>query len=218
MVQGTGRIGNKGARTKEEAERRKAVLPELVARYMAGGPENTIELLSTEFNIPEKTLYYNFKKMGVSRKDDTEKRTSMLKEVSQAVQLNISTQAQKLAQISVGLGGRIANKYLPLIDAMMDDGLTLEQIADAFADWYEAKPTTDQRISDLESQITQMEEHIGTLEALTEPNYRYKLRVGILDKYAKDIMRGKAYGIKINLRQTLEAMNTDLMNLERGLD
>lgn len=212
------RIGNKGARDKAEAERRKALLPELIARYMSGGAENTVEVLSKDYNIPEKTLYYNFKKFGISRKDDAEKRSSMMKEIGQAVQLNMSTQAQKLAQISVGIGGRISNKYLPLVDALMDDGQTLEQIADILVDWFESKPVTEQKIKDLEETVNGLVQQIQNLEELTAPNYRYQLRVKILDKYAKDIMRARAYGVKINLKPTLQAMNTDLLALEKGLD
>ena len=210
--------GVKGAKDKAEAERRTALLPEIIARYAIGGSDNAVEKLSEEFQIPVKTLYYNFKKFGISHQDQVEKKQTMLKEIGQATQLNLSTQAQKLAQISIGVGGRIANKYLPLIDALMDDGLTLEQIADAFADWFEAKPSTQQKINDLENTINNLEGEITNLEELTAPNYKYQLRVKILDKYAKDMMRARAYGIKLAIRPTLDALNADLMRLEQGLE
>ncbi len=51
--------------TKAERARREEFLPEAARRYLEN---EDIELIAKEFDIPKKSLYYHFQKMGNQQK------------------------------------------------------------------------------------------------------------------------------------------------------
>jgi hypothetical protein len=201
--------------TKEERERRQEVIPEIATKYLEG---EEVEDLSKEYNIPENSIYYYFRKIGVSRKDQSKRQRMVLEEISDKVEEDLSMQGEKLATIAIGIGGVIANRYLPLVDSMMSEGMTLEFIAEQIMEWFEQKQVILSRMDRLDTAINRLEEEVALAYSMAMPNFRYLLRTRILDKYAKDVLKARAMGIRLPVKQTIEAFNRDLIMLEKDVD
>lgn len=201
--------------TKEERERREQFLPEAARRYLE---DEDIDVLAKEFDVPKKSLYYHFSKMGISRKKSAKETKIVLKEISKAREEELSIQGEKLVTIAIGIGGVIANRYLPLVDAMMADGMTLEYIAEHIMDWFENKTAIEQKVSNLEIDNKNLEDTIQAAYTMAEPNFRYLLQTRILDDFAKKALQYRAAGLRVNPRKMTQAMYYDLLTLDTGID
>ena len=201
--------------SKKERDRRQEILPEITRKYLEG---DDVDDLAKEYDFPKKSLYYYFSKAGVSRKKSAKDTKIVLKEISQAREQELSIQGEKLVTIAMGLGGVIANRYLPLIDAMMADGMTLEYIAEHIMDWFENKTSIEQKVSNLETENKNLEDLIVTAHTMAEPNFRYLLQTRILDDFAKRALQYRAAGIRVSPKKMTQALYYDLMALDTGIE
>jgi hypothetical protein len=201
---------------KEEFERRQKVLPEIARRYLEGEEleDEFGEGLAKEYRIPKRTLLAYFKRMGVSRKKEKAKAKEIQAEIRRKEVEELSTEAEKIATIAIGIGGIIARRYLPLLDALMAEGKTLEYIAEDIMNWYEMKAPTEATINKLKSEIAELNENLGKMFVMTQPNFRYMLRAKILERYAKDIIKARTMGVRLSPSKTLQAMHNDLLAIE----
>ena len=198
--------------TKTEQERRAQLWPEVIKDYLEGDEDPSV--LSTRYNIPESTIWKFFKDQGISKQEEAKKESKVLKEIKSGTEQALSLQGQKLATIAIAIGGTIANRYLPLIDGLMGQGMSLERIAEEIMEWYEDKPSTSGRLTALEGQVALLEEQLRQAQLMALPNYIYKLRLNALNKYAMEALRVRAMGIKIDPRTLLIAYNNDLVQIE----
>uniref|UniRef100_A0A6M3LYZ1 Putative DNA binding, helix-turn-helix domain containing protein n=1 Tax=viral metagenome TaxID=1070528 RepID=A0A6M3LYZ1_9ZZZZ len=201
--------------TQVERDRRELLLPEAARKYLEDGD---IDEIAKEYDIPKKSLYYHFGKMGISRKKSAKETKIVLKEISKAREQELSIQGEKLVTIAIGIGGVIANRYLPLVDAMMADGMTLEYIAEHIMDWFENKTAIEQKVSNLEIDNKNLEDTIQAAYAMAEPNFRYLLQTRILDDFAKRALQYRAAGIRVNPKKMTQALYYDLVTLDTGID
>ena len=177
-----------------------------------------IDELAKEFDVPKKSLYYHFQKMGISRKETAKQKNIVLKEISKAREEELSIQGEKLVTIALGIGGVIANRYLPLLDAMMADGMTLEYIAEHIMDWFENKTAIETKVSNLEIDNTNLEAQMEVAYQMAEPNFRYLLQTRVLDDFAKKVLQYRAQGIRVNPRKMTQAMYYDLLTLDTSIE
>ncbi len=118
----------------------------------------------------------------------------------------------------MGIGGVIANRYLPMVDAMMGDGWTLEFIAEQLMDWYENKTAIERKVSNLEIDNANLNAAIVQAYTMAEPNFRYLLQTRILDDFAKRALQYKAAGIRVSPKKMTQAMYYDLLMLDVNQD
>lgn len=200
---------SKKAEVKDKIEH----LPEIAKRYLEG---EDVKALSKEYDIPESTIWYHFKRMKISRKEHkiekAAEKTVRKKEVEA-----LTLEAEKLATLAIGLGGIIARRYTPLLDHLLAQGKNIEYIAEDIMGWYEMKNSTEARIKELEIQNQNLEKELGLAYAMALPNFRYALRTRILMKYAKQVLMLRAAGAPIRVKPTLRAMEQELTQLESDL-
>ncbi|GAG77557.1 unnamed protein product, partial [marine sediment metagenome] len=80
--------------------------------------------------------------------------STVAKEIRKIETEELSLEAEKIATMAVVLGGQITRRYLPLLDTLVSQGLSLEAIALDIMDWYEARTATNVRLQDLEAHNT----------------------------------------------------------------
>lgn len=195
-------------------------LTELAIRYQEG---EEVEVLSAEFDIPKSTIYHYMKGIGIKRpkgktpgkgvgRIPTPEKVIVKREAEE-----LAEEARKIATIALGIGGPIARRYTPLLDRLMQEGKSLDYIAEEIMTWFEMKPSTQAELDKLNAYITQQDDELSLAYGLAHPNFRYALRVAVLKKYAYEILKLKVAGVKIRPRQLIKAFQTDLENLEADL-
>jgi len=208
----------KGLKGKAETERRKKIISTIAQEYLDPEKPTDIEELSEKYDIPVNSIYYYFNKEGVSRKDIEKVGTSVRKEVRKQAEEVLSGEAEKIAMIAFGLGSRIAKRYSPLIDYMMQQGKTLDFIAEEVMDWFEMKNSRLAEIDGLKTEIEKINKELSVAYAMNLPNFKYWLRSRILERYANQVLQARMMGIKLPVRRTIKAMQTDLLRLEEDIE
>lgn len=199
---------------KEETERRRLIIPMIAAEYLDPDNPTDIDELVKKYNIPESSLYYYFDKEGISRKDQKRKSATVLKEIRKVETEELSIEAEKIGTIAIGLGGIIARRYLPMLDRLMDEGKTLEYIAEDIMQWYEMKAPMQSTEDRLRAEIETLKINLSAAYAMNLPNFRYWLRTRILERYATQLLNARLMGLKIPVNRALRAMQDDLLRLE----
>ena len=112
-------------------------IPEIGRRYLQG---EEISSLSEEYGIPTSTLWYHFRRLGIHRT-----RTAgisiadrVIKEESDKDQAKFTEAIHTIGSV---IGGVISRRYLALIDYLMAEGKTLENIAEAVSYTHLTLPT-----------------------------------------------------------------------------
>ena len=203
---------------KAERERRKRVMPELIDEYLAENAPNDIDYYVKKYEIPASSIYYYFKQEDVSRKDITRERVKTLKEVRAKESEALSSEAEKIASIAIGLGGTIARRYLDFLDFEMARGRTIEFIAEDIMQWFEMKTSTLAEIDKLKVEIESLSKELSAAYAMNLPNFKYWLRSRILERYANQVLQARMMGVKLPVRSTINAMQTDLLRLEGDIN
>ena len=175
-------------------------------------PEIKIEDLATTYGIPRRSLYFYFKKLGIIR--GSEKVSETEKVVRKTEIAFLSSEAEKIATIAIGIGGVIARQYLPLINHLLVHGRTLEMIATDVMQWYEMKIPTETRITELEVDIETLRRETSEAWTIAAPNFRYLLRARLTTDFAKRILVARMNGLRIPVRSTLRAFQNDLIEID----
>ena len=204
----------------DETARRKRVMPYIVTEYLGGTPMDDI---IDKYDIPEGSIHYYFNKLGVKRtrtdaKKSRTKKGDILKEIRQIETRELSIEAEKIATIAIGIGGPIARRYLPLIDTLMSEGMSLELIAEQVMNWYELKVGTLAKIERLEVDVELHKQEANAAIAMSMPNFRYLLRAKIVERYAGQLLRARMYGVKIPIKIAMRALNTDLLRVDTDVE
>lgn len=195
---------------KMSEEERMQLIDELAKRYVNG---EEIEKLSTESGITVRTLYRYFKSLDVSRRDSNVGATEIRKRELEADRV----EAGKIIDIAIGIGGPIARRNLPLIDHLMNEGRSLQLIAQDIVAWFEAKAPTEQRIAKLENELTTLREELGRAYGMALPNFRFYLKTQLLERYANSILVARLRGIRIPVKPALVAYQRELDKLDRDI-
>ena len=203
-----------------ETARRKRVMPYIVTEYLAGVPMDDI---IDKYDIPEGSIHYYFQQLGVKRtrtdaKKSRAKKGDIQKEIRQIETRELSLEAEKIATIAIGIGGPIARRYLPLIDTMMSEGMSLEYIAEQVMSWYELKISILAQIARLETDVELRKQEAMAAISMSMPNFRYWLRVKVVEKYANQLLRARMYGVKIPMKVAMKALNTDLLMVDQDIE
>jgi len=201
-----------------ETERRKKLIPLIANEYL--DPEHPVDIddLVKKYHIPKNSIYYYFKKEGVSRKGTDITKPTVQKEISKKAQEVLSGEAEKIATIAFGLGSIIAKRYLNLLDYLMAKGMSLELIAEDIMEWYEVKAATKARIDELEARVEALDRELSAAWAMNLPNFRYWLRTRIMERYAAQVIQARMMGVRLPVSATLKAMQTDLLRLEGDIE
>jgi len=197
-----------------EKERRKNIMPALIEEYLAPGAPVDIEYFSKKYNIPVTSIYYYFNQEGVSRKEEKQEKRASMKEIRAAETQELSSEAEKIATIAIGLGGTIARRYLDFLDYEMEHGKTLEFIAEEIMQWFEMKHSTLAEIDELKTKMVQKDMELSAAWAMNLPNFKYWLRTKILERYATQVINARVMGVRLPASSLMKAMQTDLLKLE----
>lgn len=181
-------------------------------------PNLSVDELAAKYEIPRRSLYYYFKKLGIITPRTAERIGVAKREVRKAEIDALSTEAEKIATIAIGIGGVIARRYLPLIDHLLSKRRTLEMIAEDVMDWYEMKIPTETRIKELETQIQSLNEQFSEAYVIAMPNFKYMLRANLVLKYAKHLLVARMNGLRVPLHSTLKALHNDLVTLDQDVE
>ena len=197
-----------------EKERRKKIMPLLIEEYLKPEAPTDIEYFVNKYGIPASSIYYYFNQEGVSRKDVKQKKKTAMKEIRAAETQALSSEAEKIATIAIGLGGIIARRYLDFLDYEMSHGKTLEFIAEDIMQWYEMKHSTLAEKDELKTKIESLNKELSAAWAMNLPNFKYWLRTKILERYATQVINARIMGVRLPVSSTMKAMQTDLLKLE----
>ena len=202
-----------------ETERRRKLISLIADDYL--DPDNPIDIdeLVEKYDIPKNSIYYHFKKEGISRKDaEPTKSSPVQKEVRKVAQAVVSKEAEKIATIAFGLGSIIATRYLSLLDYMMGENKTLQFIAEEIMQWFEMKHSTLAEVDELKTEIARLNNELSAAWAMNAPNFRYLLRTKILERYATQVINARLMGVRLPVASTIKAMQTDLLRLEGDMN
>jgi len=195
-------------------------LPEMSKRFVAGeDPEQLVIEINKRYGsaIKPATLTYHFRRLKVQRKG----LGTAVKAADSAIRQKeieaMKGEAEKITTIAIGIGGVIARRFLPLIDHLLANGKTLEQIAEDVMGWYETKTMTNEHIDTLEAEKFGLEKKLREALTMALPNFRYLLRTRIYVKYANRILKLRALGIPIRVSTALEDLHRDLKMLDSNL-
>lgn len=204
---------------KDVQEYRESVFSELAQEYLEGAE---LEDLAEKYNWggkdPVKSLYYYFQKYNIELRPKETKNIKVAKEVSAEVTKNLSAQSQKIAQIALTIGGTIANRYLPMIDYEVGQGQTLEAIAMNLMDWYEMKTEINKRLARLEAENDELREDLVRAFEIAQPNYIMGKRQEVLLSYAKELVKYKAYGVKMPYKSMVKKFYESVNTLDASLE
>jgi len=202
-----------------ETERRRKIIPFIADEYLDPDNPTDIDALVEKYNIPKNSIYYHFKKEGISRKGvESTKAAPIQKEIRKVAQEVLSAEAEKLATIAFGLGSIIAKRYLSLLDYMMAEGKTLDFIAEEVMQWFEMKHSTLAEVDKLKTEIELLNKELSAAWAMNTPNFRYWLRTKILERYATQVINARLMGVRLPISSTIKAMQTDLLRLEGDIE
>jgi len=202
-----------------ETQRRRKLIPLIAEEYLDPDSPTDIDALAEKYNIPKNSIYYHFKKEGISRKGvESTKATPTQKEIRKVAQEVLSAEAEKIATIAFGLGATIAKRYLSLLDYMMAEGKTLDFIAEEIMQWYEMKHSTLAEVDTLKTEIAKMNKELTAAQFMAIPNFRYWLRTRVLERYAYQVISARVMGVRLPVRKVMEAMQSDLLRIEGDIE
>ena len=202
-----------------ETQRRRKLIPLIADEYLDPDNPTDIDALVEKYNIPKNSIYYHFKKEGISRKGvESTKAAPIQKEIRKVAQEILSAEAEKIATLGFGLGSIIAKRYLSLLDYMMAENKTLEAIAEEIMQWYEMKHSTLAEVDELKTEITLLNKELSAAWAMNLPNFRYWLRTKILERYATQVINARLMGVRLPVSGMVKAMQTDLLRLEGDMN
>lgn len=186
---------------------------EIAERYADG---EKVAVLAPEYGMSKSTIYTNFKRMGITT-EGPKKRKAL--DTVRKVEIEIlAEEAEKIASMAIKLGGVIVRRYGPLLDVMMDQGKSLELIAEEIMSWYEDKTSITRILTKLETDRDILYGKLEEAYGLALPNYKYELRTRILNRYAVEVLRARSIGVKIPVKRSLRAFYNDLLVLEGDID
>lgn len=188
------------------------------ARELEENPELKVEELATKYKFPRRSLYYYFKKLGLTKARGKERVSATERAVRKTELAALSDEAEKIATIAIGLGGVLARRYLPLIDHLLSKGRTLEMIAVDVMDWYQMRIPTESRIKELEIQIETLKQQISEAYIIAMPNFKYMLRAQLVLKYAKHLLVARMNGLRVPVHSTLRALHNDLITVDKDFE
>jgi len=194
------------------------ILPELTQRFQAG---EDIEVLEKDFGIPRATIYHYMDLQGIHRK---RKASSSLPKaprtpgpediVLKTEAEELAAEASKIATIAIGIGSPIARRYTPLIDSMMNEGKPFERIAEEIMTWFETKVSTNMEIDKLKAQVKSLEDELARAYGMLAPNFKYLLKARLLERFALQVLKYRAAGIRIPMKAVMRAYQNDLNAIE----
>ncbi|GAG97827.1 unnamed protein product [marine sediment metagenome] len=200
--------------TQAEMDLRLEKMPEIVKLYLEG--EVDAKELSAQYGIPIRTLYKEFKALGVTRAKGKKLATAERK-IRDAEVNALADEAEKIATIAIGIGGVIARQYLPLINYLLAGGRTLPMIATDVMQWYEMKIPTETRIDELEVALEARDKLISEAWVIAAPNFRYMLRARLVTDFAKRILVARMNGIRIPVRSSIRALQNELAQVDKDI-
>lgn len=126
----------------------------------------------------------------------------------------LATEAEKIATIAIGIGSPIARRYLPLIDSMLEEGKSFAIIVEDIMTWFEGKTATNVKIANLEQQVESLKNELGIAYGMIAPNFKYMLKARLLERFALQVLKYRAAGVRIPLKAVIQAYNNDLNAIE----
>lgn len=127
----------------------------------------------------------------------------------------LAAEASKIATIAIGLGSPIARRYLPLIDSMLSEGKPFERIAEEIMTWFETKASANAEIDRLKAQVASLEDELGRTYGMLAPNFKFMLKARLLERFALQVLKYRAAGIRIPLKAVIQAYHNDLNAIEQ---
>jgi len=177
-------------------------------------------VLEKDFEIPRATIYHYMDLQGIHRKRKTT--TPRAPRVAEPEEIVLKTEAEelaaeasKIATIAVGLGSPIARRYTPLIDSMLNEGKPFHAIAEEIMTWFETKTATRLQIEQLEERVASLENELGRAYGMMAPNFKFLLKAKLLEKYALQVLRYRAAGLRIPVKSVIRAFQNDLEQIEQ---
>lgn len=126
----------------------------------------------------------------------------------------LATEATKIATIAIGLGSPIARRYTPLIDSMLNEGKPFEAIAEEIMTWFERKTAINAELDTLKQQRESLKNELGIAYGMLAPNFKYMLKARLLERFALEVLKYRAAGVRIPLKAVIRAYNNDLNAIE----
>ncbi len=187
------------------------------AKEAVDDPSAKTKALASKYNVPLRNLQRYFKKLGITRGDEKGVSAAQ-KELRKMETAALTTEAEKIATIAIGIGGVIARRYLPLINHLLANGRTLDMIATDVMDWYEMKAPTEARISELEANIVTFRGQASEAWAIAAPNFRYMLKAKLTTDFAKRILMARISGVRVPVRSSLRAFHNELDEVDKDFE
>jgi len=126
----------------------------------------------------------------------------------------LATEATKIATIAIGLGSPIARRYTPLIDSMLGEGKPFDAIAEEIMMWFEQKTAKNAEIDNLKQQVQSLNDELAKAYGMVAPNFKFLLKAKMLERYALQVLRYRAAGLRIPVKAVVRAYQNDLEKIE----
>lgn len=192
-------------------------------RYLAG---EDAEKLAAELGMSLRTFMRRMQVIGVARVPKGPKTPEDM--VAKEKARNLSNLAKKMSDIALAMGGRLAEKHLPFIDAELDLGKNLDQIVDGLVDAYLERPEREKQLLEVQAKLRWAAEKLEECLRRADSNWRLELCLDALDKTMVRYERYFAAGIPISdgplkwYRTRLEEVKAmfpeELIGVPKGLD
>lgn len=121
---------------------------------------------------------------------------------------HITDRTVKAAEQAIIIGDIIMSQYGDLIKIAFAKGLPIEELVKDVFNFYEQKTQLTRYVSELEGQLVALME-------LTEPNWRYKYKTSLLYRFARDVLLAKQYGVKVNPKKAVRALQIELEKIDQ---
>ena len=159
----------------------------------------TTDMAADELTKDERPL--PFKEWRRQRKTYSELLST--RQVAREAISHISDRARKSAEQAIIIGDIITNRYGDLIKIAVAQGIKIEDFITEVFNWYERKTQLEQYLKDLETKL-------ADLQQLTEPNFVFRHKANILFNFARQCLTARLYGLKINPRKAVRALQIEL--------
>lgn len=189
----------------------------LIGRKYADGA--SAAELEAEFGVSVRTIHDQLDVLGLvkHRKEKGKETSPTDSEIRKKERQALGDEGKKIVTVAFGLGGPQARKNLLLIDHMMKSGNTLEMIGDKWVDWWKMKVATEAHMAEQDVTIENQGKENSELRAIAMPNFRHERREARYMDLAWSILRLQALGVEVELQPYLEALENDLLALERDI-
>lgn len=131
-----------------------------------------------------------------------------LRKTAGAAMSHISDRATKAAEQAIIIGDIIMSQYGDLVKIAFAKGLPVEELIKDVFNFYEQKTQLTRYTEELEKQL-------AALMELTEPNWRYKHKTSLLYRFARDVLLAKQYGVKVNPKKAVRALQIELEKIDQ---